>query len=162
MMRLLIPIALPKERPLRALVYARYSTEEQHPGSIDDQVAYCKDLLVNLGLKDVEVEIITDPEMSGELLSRPGINQVRAGVLARRWDLILVEDSGRLFRHETAFGELIETAVDNGIRVLCLNDDVDTSEPDWEDPLHEATRHHARSNRYTAKRIRRKLEGLWR
>ena len=100
--------------------------------------------------------------MSGELVFRPGIDQVRAGVAARRWDLILVEDSGRLFRHETACGELIETAVDNGIRVLAINDDVDTAEEDWEDPLHEAMRHHARSNRYTAKRIKRKLEGLWR
>jgi hypothetical protein len=57
---------------------------------------------------------------------------------------------------------LIEEAVAGGLRVLCLNDDVDTAAEDWEDPLHEAMGRHARSNRYTAKRIKRKLEGLWR
>lgn len=85
-----------------------------------------------------------------------------SGPASRRWDLILVEDSGRLFRHETACGELIETAVDNGIRVLCLNDDVDTAEEDWEDPLHEAMRHHARANRFTSKRLKRRFDSLWR
>src|SRR5262249_2582277 len=126
-------------------------------------VAFCKELLVGFGVANAEIDVITDPEMSGELVSRPGINRVRTGVISRQWDLILVEDSSRLFRHETACGELIETAVDNGIRVLAINDNVDTgTEGDWEEPLHEAMRHHARSNRFTAMRIKRKLDGLWR
>jgi DNA invertase Pin-like site-specific DNA recombinase len=162
MMRLRIPLQASADRRLRTLLYGRYSTQEQHPSSIEDQIAYCKEFLARHGIADPELETLTDTEMSGELVSRPGIDQVRAGVAARRWELIVVEDSGRLFRHETACGELIEAAVDNGIRVVCINDGVDTAEEDWEDPLHEALLHHARSNRYTAKRIKRKLEGLWR
>jgi DNA invertase Pin-like site-specific DNA recombinase len=146
----------------RVLIYARYSTDEQHPSSITDQVAYCREFLARAGVGQVEPEVLSDAELSGELVSRPGIDQVRAGIVARRWDLVIVEDSSRLFRHQTACGELIEEAVDRGIRVLCLNDDVDTAEENWEDPLHDATQHHARSNRYAAKRIKRKQEGLWR
>src|ERR1700736_5598798 len=112
MMHLRTPIASPLDRPLRILVYARYSTQEQHPSSIADQVGYCREFLAHAGVGQVEPEVLSDAELSGELVSRPGIDQVRAGIAARRWDLILVEDSGRLFRHETACGELIETAVD--------------------------------------------------
>jgi DNA invertase Pin-like site-specific DNA recombinase len=162
MMQLRTPLSAPPGRAPRILVYARYSTEEQHPSSITDQVAYCRQFIVHAGVGQVEPEVLSDAEMSGELVSRPGIDQVRAGITARRWALIVVEDSSRLFRHTTACGELIEEAVDRGIRVLCLNDDVDTAQENWEDPLHDATQHHARTNRYTAKRIKRNLEGLWR
>jgi DNA invertase Pin-like site-specific DNA recombinase len=144
------------------LVYARYSTEEQNPSAIPDQIAFCQQFLVAHGIPDADVEVFSDAEMSGELVSRPGIDQVRARVTgSTRPDVLLCEDSSRLFRHETACGELIEAAVDRGIRVLCLHDDVDTAVDDWEDPLHEALRHHARSNRYTSKRIKRRLQALW-
>jgi DNA invertase Pin-like site-specific DNA recombinase len=137
-----IPIEVPKGRPLRVLIYARYSTDEQNPRSIDDQVDYCRRFLEALGLHDVEITVLYDKGMSGELVSRPGIDEVLAGA---RWDLILCEDASRLYRHETACGELIETAVDEGIRVIFINDFVDTAEPDWDDRLHEASRHRKRA-----------------
>ncbi len=39
--RLLTPIERPAGRRLRVLIYARYSTEEQNPRSIDDQFTFC-------------------------------------------------------------------------------------------------------------------------
>ena len=161
MMQLRYPIERPLGRKLRVLEYARYSTEEQHPSSIADQFSYCTQLLASASVEDADIEHLSDPETSGELVSRPGIDQVRQGIRRRQWDLLLVEDSSRLFRHETACGELIESAVDQDIRIIAINDDVDTAEEDWEDPLHEAMRHHARSNYYLAKRIKQKLTGLW-
>src|SRR5262245_54978423 len=153
---------VPPGRRLRILIYARYSTEEQHPSSIDDQIAYCEEFLRANGITDIEVIVLSDREMSGELVSRPGIDQVRERILARWPDLLLCEDTSRLFRHETACGELIETAVDLEIRVVAINDDVDTAEDDWDDRLHQAARHHARANKYTSRRIKRRHEALWR
>jgi len=127
------------------LVYARFSTDEQNPSSIDDQVAYCRRFLESLGIQDAEITVLSDEGVSGELVSRPGINEVLAGAIEGRWDLILCEDGSRLYRHETACGELIETAVDEGIRVIFINDFVDTAEPDWDDRLHEASRHRKRA-----------------
>lgn len=160
--RLRTPIAKPSGRKLHILLYARYSTEEQDASSIPDQFAYCRQFLHGCDISDAQVEELHDSEMSGELVFRPGINNVREGIAARRWHLIVVEDSSRLFRNENACGELVDTAVDHGIRVIAINDDVDTAEEDWDDRLHEAARHHARTNKYTAKRIKRKLEALWR
>ena len=39
MMHLRQPLVIPKGRPLRVLVHARFSTEEQRQSSIDDQIA---------------------------------------------------------------------------------------------------------------------------
>lgn len=131
--RLRTPIQKPAGRRLRVLAYARYSKEEQDASSILDQYAYDRRFLHQEGVIDAEIEELNDPEMSGELVSRPGINKVREGIAARRWDLIVVEDSSRLFRNETACLELVETAVDQGIRVIAINDGVDTAEEDWDD-----------------------------
>ena len=99
--------------------------------------------------------------MSGELRSRPGIDQVRAGILARQYDLILVEDSSRLYRDDVACVELVRLAVDQEIRTICINDFVDTTQPDWEERLKEAARYHAAANRYGSQRVKRSHEELW-
>jgi DNA invertase Pin-like site-specific DNA recombinase len=163
MYRLRVLIRASPGRRLRIVVYARYSTEEQDASSIADQITYCKRFLAANGITDAEVEIIerTDSETSGELVSRPGINGVRDLIGGRAVDLLICEDTSRLFRHATACGELIETAVDLGIRVIAINDNIDTAEDDWDDRLHEAAQHHARSNKYTSRRMQRRQDALW-
>lgn len=155
------PIAIPLGRLLRVLIYARFSSDEQNPRSIADQVAYCRDFLETLGITTADIEILSDEGVSGEIVSRPGIDRVFAGFQERRWDIAMGEDTSRFYRHETAAGELIETAVDEGIRVICINDYLDTEQEDWEDRLHEALRHHAKANHYTSRRIKRAHSALW-
>ena len=166
MMHLRQPILLPKKEPLRALIHARFSTEEQRQSSIDDQVASCRTFLEsNLpkGWKpeQVEIDVIAEPEVSGEIADRPGINQVWAGIEAKRWHLIIAEESSRLYRHHTKAGELFESAVDADVRVICTSDYIDTADDDWPDRLHMSQMQHARSNFYTRKRIERAHDGLW-
>jgi len=78
------PVDIPKGRRLRVLVYARFSTDEQNPSSIDDQVAYCRRFLESLGIHDAEITVLSDEGVSGELVSRPGINEVLAGATEGR------------------------------------------------------------------------------
>ncbi|MEI7687792.1 MAG: recombinase family protein, partial [Planctomycetota bacterium] len=156
-----IPIVQPVGRPIRAMIYARYSTDEQNPRSIEDQVRFCQTFLERENLKNVALESESDRAVSGERVSRPGINRVRDGVEDRRWDLIIVEDASRLYRNHTACMHLVEMAIDNDIRVIAINDNVDTAEDDWDDKLHDALREHVRANRYTRKRVRRAVAGLW-
>jgi hypothetical protein len=166
MMHLRQPILLPTGRQLRVLIHARFSTEEQRQSSIDDQIAACRTFLdANLpkGTKpaQVAVEVIREPEISGEIADRPGINQVWAGIESKRWDLIIAEESSRLYRHHTKAGELFESAVDAGVRVICPSDYIDTADDDWPDRLHMCQMQHARSNFYTRQRIKRAHDGLW-
>src|SRR5262245_55836359 len=139
--RFRIAFRFPVGRRPRIIIYARYSTEEQHPTSIDDQVAFCREVLKANGIEDAEIIVIFDKEASGELASRQGIVRVRELIGCGWADLLICEDSSRLFRHETACGELIETAYDNDIRVIAINDDLDTADEDWD--VHEAASHHA-------------------
>jgi site-specific DNA recombinase len=166
MMHLRQPILLPPARPLRVLIHARFSTEEQRQSSIDDQVAACRSFLTsNLpkGHKpqQVTIDVIKEPEVSGEIADRPGISQVWAGIEAKRWDVIIAEESSRLYRHHTKAGELFESAVDAGVRVICPSDYIDTADDDWPDRLNMCQMQHARSNFYTRQRIRRAHDGLW-
>lgn len=146
---------------LRGVVYARYSTEEQNPKSIDDQDRFCRKQLAVYGLDGAQVELLCDQELSGELRSRPGINQLKAGIDARRWDFIIAEDSSRLFRDPAACHELVGAADDEGIRVILPGDQIDTQSEDWQDRLLDAQQHHARSNYFTRRRIKRSHDGLW-
>jgi hypothetical protein len=59
--------------------------------------------------------IIREPEIGGEIFDRPGINQVWAGIKAHRWDVILAEESSRLYRHLTFASQFFDSAVDAGI-----------------------------------------------
>ncbi len=166
MMRLRQPLVIPKGRPLQVLVHARFSTEEQRQSSIDDQVAACRTFLQESLPKgttasQVVIDVITEPEVSGEIADRPGINQVWAGIEAKRWDVIVAEESSRLYRHHTKAGELFESAVDAGVRVICPSDYIDTADDDWPDRLHMCQMQHARSNFYTRQRIKRAHDGLW-
>ncbi len=151
-----------KGRRLRVLIYARFSTDEQNPRSIEAQISYCKRFLAELGITDVEIVLLYDKGISGERMFRPGINDVRAGIDARQWDLIVVEDCSRLFRNAMACVELVNSAVDQDIRVFCINDEVDTADEEyWEDRLYEAARHHERRNKFTSRQIERAHEELW-
>lgn len=155
------PLQNPRGRKAKYLIYARFSRDEQDASSIPDQAAYCKNFLLGEGVDGIEFEVLSDEATSGELASRPGIDEVRAGIRQRRWDLIISEDSSRLYRHETACMDLIEAACDEDIRVICINDRVDTAEEDWSEKLHEAQKHHTKSNQYTSSRIKRRHSALW-
>ena len=83
-------LVMPADRPLDVLIHTRYSTDEQSQSSIDGQINSCQRFLTaNLPrectLEQVNVEIIREPEISGEIADRPGINQVWAGINTHRW-----------------------------------------------------------------------------
>ena len=155
-------ILLPPDRLLQVLVYARFSTDEQDDRSIAAQDEYCIRFLENLEVKQFEVFHLKDEGISGEELMRPGIDQVRDGIGRKAWDFILVEDSSRLYRDPAFCIQLVRSAVQQGIRVICINDYVDTAEEDrWEEGLYEAQRHHSSSNKYTILRIKRSQDERW-
>lgn len=165
-MNLREPLAIPADRPLDVLIHTRYSTDEQSQSSIDGQISACQRFLATSLPRDhkpgqVNVEIIREPEISGEIFDRPGINQVWAGMRDHRWDVILAEESSRLYRHMTFASQFFDTAVDAGIRVICPTDYIDTADEDWPERLHAALGHHGRANHFTRNRIKRAQESRW-
>lgn len=164
MMHLREPFKKVPGRKLRVIVYGRYSTEEQNYDSVEHQFAYCTRFLADHGLGDSDASItfLEDREISGEELSRPGIDAIWAAVERRDFDLLIAEDASRLYRNESACIRLGEMMVDRGIRLICINDYVDSAERDWHDRLSEAARHHAKSNAFVSARIKRAQEANFR
>lgn len=155
-------LRVPLPQSYRLLVYARFSKDEQRQQSIADQHDFCREFLNDNGPKPSSSQLLSDEGISGELHSRPGIDLVRAGIQDRHWDLIVVEDSSRLFRGVAPCMDLVGWAADQRIRVICINDCVDTANEDWQQRLEEAQRHHGQANYYTRFRIKRSHDGLWR
>lgn len=148
-------------RAIRVVIYARFSTEEQDTSSIVDQVDYCKMQLVELGILNPEITILFDEAISGELKSRPGINQVREGIECKKWDVLICEDVSRLFRNAPAAVELVFNAHDQGLRIICINDGIDSLDDGWHEEFQEAAQDHAYDNKKLRARIKRKHFGLW-
>jgi len=74
---------------MRAALYSRYSTGNQSPLSIEDQLRLCRQLATKLGAKVVRE--FTDAEVSGFVSdARPGVNALLD--FARRGDCDIVED----------------------------------------------------------------------
>jgi DNA invertase Pin-like site-specific DNA recombinase len=159
--KLRTPLKLLSTRIVRVLLYARFSTEEQKQRSIEDQFNHLRKLLKSWDIENAEIVEFSDRELSGELVSRPGIDQVKEVIRGRTCDLILAEDSSRLYRNPTACDALVSDAVDNDIRVILPGDMIDTEDENWREDLTEAQQHHTKSNSYTRRRIKRSLEGLW-
>lgn len=150
-----------KNKLIRVIIYARYSTEDQNQASIADQIKYCRQFLEDNGYTNVRIDTDHDEAISGEIYSRPGIDRIKVGLQQRKWDLLIAEDASRLYRDETFGMQLVNHAVDHDVRVVCINDDIDTEDDDWQEELHEALREHRRANKFTRKRIKRAIMALW-
>ncbi len=82
---------------MRAVIYARVSNEEQGGNfSIPSQIAACRSYAAQRGMQ-VVAEI--SDTMSGALLDRPGLRQVRDLVQARAVDAVIVHALDRLSRN---------------------------------------------------------------
>ncbi|MCA9054856.1 MAG: recombinase family protein, partial [Planctomycetaceae bacterium] len=160
-MRLPVSVTANKNGRLVIVMYARFSKEEQNPRSTDDQFMALRRFLEEHGTEQAQAIELKDEAISGEQVSRPGIDAVRQHIQDRTVDLIIAEDSSRLYRNASACLSLIESAVDHGVRVICVNDRIDTADPHWQDDVLRAQQRHTQVNEDTRARIRRSHRGLW-
>ncbi|WP_116087220.1 recombinase family protein [Tropicimonas sp. IMCC34011] len=86
------------DAPLRAAIYARYSSDLQSTASITDQVRVCQALCVDRGW--LVVEVFTDEAMSGASHLRPGFQAMQQAAMNGRFDIIIAEALDRLSRDQ--------------------------------------------------------------
>jgi len=138
---------------LRMLCVARKSKEEQT--SLADQQALYKRWLETNYDGPLTVKVISTTG-GGERLDRRELKRMRFLIKNRRVDAVLTEDLGRIVRriHAVTFCELCE---DHGVRLIAINDHVDTFREDWRDQSFFAAYRHERHNTDLRKRITRSL-----
>ena len=81
---------------MRAVIYARYSSDLQSASSIDDQVRVCRERIQRDGHQLVSV--YTDRAASGATLMRPGIQALMQDI--RDFDLVYAEALDRISRDQ--------------------------------------------------------------
>ena len=87
---------------IRAVIYARFSSDRQKDRSIDDQVALCRDLCAREGM--AVISTFEDRAISGSAaVNRPGFQALLQAAEARLLDVIVAEDMDRIFRDQADY-----------------------------------------------------------
>jgi DNA invertase Pin-like site-specific DNA recombinase len=105
---------------MRAVVYARYSSDQQRATSIDDQIRLCKERVAREGWKMVQV--YRDTAMSGATAFRPGYQAMLEGAREAAFDVVVTEALDRLSRDQEDVAALFKRLQFAGIRLVTLGE----------------------------------------
>ncbi|MGC8470637.1 MAG: recombinase family protein, partial [Acetobacteraceae bacterium] len=103
---------------LRAVIYARYSSDNQRDASIEDQLRLCKERLVREGWELVQV--YRDAALSGASTLRPGYQALLEGAREAAFDVVVAEALDRLSRDQEDVAGLFKRLKFAGIRLVTL------------------------------------------
>lgn len=96
---------------LRCSIYARYSSDQQKPTSIDDQIRECREAALTLGWLVLPDQLYADQAISGAAADRPGLKRLlqAARLVPRAFDVLLLDDTSRLARNVGDSTRIIES-----------------------------------------------------
>ncbi|KGM34183.1 recombinase family protein, partial [Inquilinus limosus] len=104
----------------RVALYARYSSDNQRDASIEDQLRLCRAHAERQGW--IIADSYSDRAVSGASLLRPGVQELIADGLKRRFDLILTESLDRLSRDQEDIAGLYKRMRFAGVRIVTLTE----------------------------------------
>jgi site-specific DNA recombinase len=111
-----------------AAAYARYSSENQRPESIDDQVSACRKLAKQRSLTVSDKHIFADQAQSGARSDRPSLAALMSAAHAGEFDAVVVDDLSRLARDNHLMLSIIAELHFDGIRVISVADGLDSDD----------------------------------
>jgi site-specific DNA recombinase len=115
-----------KNRTVRTVIYARYSSQLQNARSIEDQITVCRERAAREGW--IIVDVFTDYAISGaagiEDSQRPGLNAMLTRVEAGGIEQVLAESTDRIARHQGDAHAVRERLQFAGCRLYTLMDGV--------------------------------------
>ena len=109
-----------------AAIYARFSSENQRPESIQDQVITCRKAAIARGFVVSDDHIYTDQAVSGASWERPGLDRLRVAACDGLFDVVIFDDFSRLARDSYLMTRLMRDFDFHDIRVISVADGVDT------------------------------------
>jgi site-specific DNA recombinase len=107
-------------KQIRAVIYARYSSELQSAASVEDQMRLCHDLIDRHGWKYLHA--YADRAMSGASALRPGYQQLLEDARGKQFDVVVAEALDRLSRDQADVANLYKQLIFQGIKLVTLAD----------------------------------------
>jgi len=105
---------------MRAVIYARFSTDLQNAASIDDQVRVCRE---RIGIDGhALVRVYEDRAISGTSLARPGIQSLMADVTKDQFDIVYAEGLDRISRDQEDVAGVYKRLRFADIRIVTLGE----------------------------------------
>jgi len=120
---------------VRCAIYARYSSDNQHESSIDDQIRNCREMAARKGWVILEEHIYRDDEKTGTTIhGRDGLAQLKEAAKSKPkpFDYVLVDDTSRLGRNKADVFKIVDVLSFHKIWLYFVEDGLDSSEP-WFD-----------------------------
>ncbi len=105
---------------MKVALYARYSSDNQRDASIEDQLRICRARAEREGWQ--VVDSYTDRAISGASLIRPGIQELIADGLKRRFEVILTESLDRLSRDQEDIAGIYKRMRFAGVTIITLSE----------------------------------------
>ncbi len=105
---------------MRAVLYARYSTDLQSAASIADQHRALREALPRLGFR--EAGAFSDAAVSGSSWARPGLDAALAEIEAGRADVLFAEALDRISRDLEQVARIAKRVAFRGARIVTLSE----------------------------------------
>ncbi len=115
---------------MRCAIYARYSSDQQKPTSIDDQIRECADAAAEHGWTVLSNQIYVDQAVSAASGDRPGLKKLlsAANTSPRPFDILLLDDTSRLSRNLSDSSRFVQELQFLGIRVRAISQGIDSQD----------------------------------
>jgi site-specific DNA recombinase len=113
---------------MRCAVYCRYSSDQQNPLSIDDQLRVCTEYAQRQKWEIAEGHTYKDEALSGAGSDRPGFTRLIRAALSTPapFDVILIDDTSRLSRNLADGLQTVAQLKFAGVRVVAVSQQIDT------------------------------------
>lgn len=97
---------------MRAVIYARYSSDLQREASIEDQIRLCKEKVAREGWSLVQV--YRDAAISGATALRPGYQALLEGAREAAFDVVVAEALGSPFPRPGGYCRVVQAPAIRG------------------------------------------------
>jgi DNA invertase Pin-like site-specific DNA recombinase len=141
---------------MKAALYARYSTDKQSGASIEDQLRICERIAERHGFSVLTK--FSDAAISGGTTQRPGYQAMLDAARLRQFDVIVAEDTSRLWRNLAEQAPRLAELSDLGVNVITHDLDTRQESAGMLSAVLGASSESYRKE--IGRRVRRGLEGL--
>ena len=120
---------------VRCATYARYSSDQQRPTSIEDQVRNCQEGAALKGWQILEEYKFSDRAVTGTARDRAGFQALLERALVKNppFDYVVVDDTSRLSRDVVVSVETLRQLKFHGVHVYAVAQNLDSARDDAED-----------------------------